>query len=86
MLLRLSVNMFVFCNWSYVAVRAMNRAKSFAYSMFGSPRSLYAIRRSLFGLFTPKPTRFPMLCSPGGMKEPIVYMHCFGLCLGVFMW
>ena len=54
--------------------------------MFGSPWSLSAIQRSLFGLYTLKRTMFPMQCFIGGMKEPCVYMHCHGLYLGVFMW
>ena len=86
MLLRLSVNMYVFCDSSFVAVRAMSRAYSSARSMFGSLGSLSAIRSSLLGLYTPKPTMSPMPCSSSSTKEPFVYVHCCGLYLGVFMW
>ena len=54
--------------------------------MFGSLRNFPSIRRSLFGLYTPKPTLFLMLCSYGSMKKLFVYVHCCGLYLGVFMW
>ena len=56
------------------------------HSISGSPWSFFAIRMSLFGVYTPEPTMFPTLCSFGGMKEPSVYTQCCGLYLEVFMW
>ena len=67
-------------------MRAMNRALSSAHSLFGSPQSLYAIQRSLLGIYAPMPTMFLTLCLFGGMKEPSMYTHCCGLYLGVFIW
>ena len=64
----------------------MNRIHICAHSMFGSPCSLFAIQRSLFGLYTIEPTMFRMLCSSRNTKESFVYMHCYGLYSGVYMW
>jgi hypothetical protein len=50
-------------------------------SMFDSPRSLFAMHRSLFGLYTLEPTILAIPCSSSGMKEPYVYMRCRGLYL-----
>ena len=85
-LLRLSVNMYVSCGWFFVIVRAMRRAYSSALSMFGKPGSLSAMRRLLFGLYTPEPAMFPIPCSSGGIKEPSVYVHCWGLYFRGFTW
>ncbi len=72
--------MYVFCDWFFCGCEAN------AHSMFGSPRSVFAVQRSVFGLYSLEPTMFPMPCSFGGIKEPFVYMHCCGLYLRVFMW
>ena len=64
--------MHVFCDWSFVAVRAMNRALSSMRSTFGSLGSHYAIWRSLFESCTLGPTMFPTMCSFNGVKELFV--------------
>ena len=48
-LLRLSVNMNVFCGWFYVVVRAMKRPYNYACRMFGRLGRL-STQRSSFGL------------------------------------
>lgn len=52
--------------------------------IFGRPWSLFAMRRSLFGLYMP--TVLPMSCSSSGTNEPYVSIHCWGLYIWLLMW
>ena len=45
--------------------------------------SLCAIQRLLAGQYTPKPAMFLTPFSFGGINDPSVYMHCWGLNLRV---
>ena len=72
MLLRLLVNMNVCCGLSFVVVREMSRAYSFACRMFGKPKSLLAMWRSFFGMYTPEPVKLPMQGLFDGMNKPFV--------------
>ena len=61
------------CGWSFVTVRAINKAQSSTHSVFGSLRSFFAIRRSLFGLYNLEPSIFSLSCSSSSMWEPSIY-------------
>ena len=62
------------------------RALSSALRIFCRPRSLCAIRRLLAGQYTPKPTVFLTPFSSGGINDPSMYMHCWGLNLRGWVW
>lgn len=85
MLLRLLVNMKVSCGWSFVVLRARNWAYSSMRNMLGSLRSHFAMRRSLFELYTLESAMFLIMYSCSSMKEPFVYTSCCGLYLDSFV-
>ena len=67
MLMRLSVNINVFRDWSFVVIRAMRRAYNFVRRMFGQPRSPSRIKRSFYGLYPLELAMLPMPYSCGNM-------------------
>lgn len=56
----------------FVVVREMSRAYSFVCRMFGRPKSLLAMWRSFFGMYTPEPAKLPMQGCSDGMNKPFV--------------
>jgi hypothetical protein len=85
-LLRLSVKMCVSCMCCCVPWIAIRMAFSSALRMFCKLVSLSAIRRLLAGQYTPEPAVLPMPFSSGGINDPSVYMHCWGLNLRGWVW
>ena len=64
----------------------MRRAFSSALGIFCRHGSLCAIRRLLAGQYTPEPVVFPTPFSSGGINDPSVSMHCWGLNLRGWVW
>ena len=82
-MLRMFVKMWISCVWCCVLWIVIRMAFSLALRMFCRPWSLSPILRFLVGEYTHDMAVLPMPCSSGGMNEPSMYMHCWGLNLSV---